>query len=137
MYDMNMVTTEQMAAFYNGLDLLSLCSYGEGFGVPSLEAQACGVPVAATDGSAMSELCGAGWLVSGTPFWSSGSGSWWVRPDVSDVEQAYEAAWQAREAGQMPALKKAAREFSMLYDVDRVFEDHMKPVLAELEKRIA
>lgn len=136
MYDMNMITQEQLAAFYRGLDVLSLCSYGEGFGLPLIEAQACGIPVVATDASAMSELCGSGWLVSGTPFWAPGHGAWWKRPDADDIEQAYEAAFLAREEGRMPALRQAARDFAMLYDVDRVFTQHMKPVLAGLESRL-
>jgi len=133
-YDMGLVTEEQMATWYRGLDILSLCSYAEGFGLPLAEAQACGIPVVTTDGSAMSELCGAGWVVSGTPFWANGHGAWWKRPDADDIDQAYEAAWQAREAGQLP--RKQARDFAMLYDADRVFTQFWKPVLAELEARI-
>ena len=133
MYDMGMITREMMATWYNGLDVLSMCSYAEGFGLPLIEAQACGVPVITTDGSSMSELCGAGWLVSGTPFWTNGHGAWWKRPDADDIEQAYEAAWQAREDGALP--KKPARDFAMLYDADQVFDQFWKPVLAELESR--
>ena len=40
MYDLGLITEEQMATWYNGLDVLSLCSYGEGFGLPLIEAQA-------------------------------------------------------------------------------------------------
>jgi glycosyltransferase involved in cell wall biosynthesis len=136
MYDMNMITQEQLVTWYNGLDVLSMASYGEGFGVPLIEAQSTGVPVITTDGSAMSELCGSGWTVSGSPFWAPGHGAWWRRPDAEDIEQAYEAAWQAREDGTMPVLKKAARDFALTYDIDRVFTQYMKPVLAELEARI-
>ena len=134
LYDTGAIGREQMATWYRGLDVLSLCSYGEGFGLPLIEAQACGVPVITTDGSAMRELCGTGWLVSGTPFWASGNGAWWVRPDVSDIDQAYEAAWQAREAGEMPG--KQARDFGLLFDADQVFRQFWNPCLEELEKRI-
>ncbi len=133
-YDMALVTEEMMAAWYNGLDVLSLCSYGEGFGLPLIEAQAVGVPVITTDASAMSELCGGGWLVSGTPFWSSGHNAWWKRPDATDIEQAYEAAYQARAEGRMP--EKPAYDFAQQYDIDRVFETYMVPALKEIEERI-
>ena len=53
-YDMGLIDEEAMATWYNGLDVLSLCSYGEGFGLPLIEAQSCGIPVITTDGSAMS-----------------------------------------------------------------------------------
>ena len=132
-YDTNLITREQLASWYRGLDVLSLCSYAEGFGLPLIEAQACGIPVITTDGSAMSELCGTGWLVSGTPFWANGHGAWWVRPDASDIEAAYEAAWQAREDGKMPA--KEARDFGLVFDSERVFTEYWKPVLEELEAR--
>lgn len=46
---------EQMAEFYNMLDLYVQCSICEGEGMPCNEAKACGVPVMAVDYSAMSE----------------------------------------------------------------------------------
>lgn len=133
MYDTGQITQEQMSAWYRGIDVLLLCSYGEGFGVPLIESQACGTPVICTDGSAMSELCGAGWLVSGTPDYEDGHQGWWKRPDADDIEAALEAAWQAKQDGTLP--KKPARDFAMLYDADRVFDVFWKPVLAELEDR--
>ena len=72
--------------------------------------------------------------VSGSPFWSQGHGAMWTRPDVTDIEAAYEAAWQARENGTMP--NAAAREFALTYDADLVAAQYWKPVLAELEQRI-
>jgi glycosyltransferase involved in cell wall biosynthesis len=113
-----------------------MASRGEGFGCPIVEAQSAGTPVICTDGSAMSELCGAGWVVSSTPDWEDGHCGWWQRPDVDDIEQAYEAAWQAREDGGMPALKKAARDYATLFDIDRVFQQYMIPVLGQIEDRI-
>jgi glycosyltransferase involved in cell wall biosynthesis len=129
-----LIGREQLATWYQGLDILSNCSYGEGFGLPVIEAQACGVPVVCTDCSAMSELCGAGWTVSGTPFWAPGSGSWWTRPTTSDIVDAYEAAWQAREDGTMPNAQ--ARAFAEQYDAGRVTTLYWKPVLADLESRV-
>lgn len=133
-YEMGIITGEQMATWYNGLDLLSMCSYGEGFGLPLIEAQACGIPVITTNAASMAELCGAGWTVSGTPFWAPGHGAWWIRPDVTEIEQGYEMAFQSREQGNLP--KKQAREFAMCYDADRVFKDFWVPCLKDLENRI-
>jgi glycosyltransferase involved in cell wall biosynthesis len=133
-YDMGMITREQLAVWYNGLDVLSLCSYAEGFGLPLIEAQACGVPVITTDGSAMSELCGSGWLVSGTPFWAPGHGAWWKRPDIDDIEQAYEMAFLARENGVLP--QKPAYDFAQQFDADKVFEQYWKPCLAAIQDKL-
>ena len=128
-----LIGREQLATWYRGLDILSNCSYGEGFGIPVLEAQASGVPVVVTDCSAMTELCGAGWLASGTPFWAPDHGAMWVRPDVADIDAAYEAAWQAREDGTLP--KAQARAFAEQFDADRVAALFWKPVLDELGDR--
>jgi glycosyltransferase involved in cell wall biosynthesis len=130
-YDLGLITEEQMAAWYNGLDLLTMCSYAEGFGLPLVEAAACGIPVVTTDASAMSELCGAGFLVSGTPWWSDGHTSVWKRPDISDIENAYEAAYAAREQGVLP--KKQACEFAAQFAADRVTETFWVPALERLE----
>lgn len=131
-YDLGLITEEAMAAWYNGLDILSLCSYGEGFGLPLIEAQACGVPVITTDASAMTELCGAGFLVSGTPFWSDGHTSMWTRPDISDIDMAYEAAYNAWRDGTLP--RQPAADFAAQFAADRVFEDFWVPALAQLEE---
>ena len=137
-YSMNLIDRPALASFYNGIDVLSQASYAEGFGLPLIEAQATGTPVICTDASAMSELCGAGWLVSGSPFWSNGHGAYWRRPDIDDLEQAYEAAYQAwQDAKAWAALKESARAFALNYEIDHVFHLYMKPVLAELEARIA
>jgi glycosyltransferase involved in cell wall biosynthesis len=133
-YAMALITREQQVAWYRGLDVLSNCSYGEGFGIAALEAQACGVPVILTNGHTGPELCGAGWLVSGSPDWAPGHGAEWVRPDITDIEAAYEAAWQARERGKMPT--GPAREFALQYDADRVVKEHWVPALDAIAERI-
>ena len=133
-YDLSLVSEEQMVSFYRGLDVLSLCSYGEGFGLPLVEAQACGIPVISTDASAMSELCGAGWLVSGTAYWTVGHQSWWIRPDAEDIYHAYVAAWKAREKGTLP--RQQARDFALQFDADHVFATFWEPVLHKLEEYI-
>ena len=135
-YDMGLYSREDMARWFRGLDVLSLCSYGEGFGLPLAEAQACGIPVITTLASAMTELCGSGWLVAGSDHWEEGHGSWWVRPDPASIEAGYEAAWQAREDGKMPALRARARTFALQYEVDAVFDQRWKPALDEIAERI-
>jgi glycosyltransferase involved in cell wall biosynthesis len=55
---------EEMAQIYNALDVHVLLSSGEGFGLPILEAMACGVPQAASNNTAIPEVLGdAGLLV--------------------------------------------------------------------------
>jgi glycosyltransferase involved in cell wall biosynthesis len=137
LYDTGQISNAQMAAWYRGLDVLSATSFGEGFGLGPLEAQACGTPAIVTDASAQSELCGSGWTVNSTLDWEDGHAAFWRRPDAQDVEQAFEAAWQAREDGQMPAMGESARAFGLRFSIDTIFEQYMRPVLAAIAERIA
>ena len=52
------VPTEDLPHLYNASQMLVLPSYYEGFGLPPLEAMACGVPVIVSDASAMPEVVG-------------------------------------------------------------------------------
>ncbi len=56
-----------MPYLYSAFDVLMNCTYGEGFGLPIIEAGACGIPSIVTDFSSMSELVqpDRGWLVPG------------------------------------------------------------------------
>ena len=133
-YTCGLIADEAMAEWFQCLDLYTGCSLAEGFGLPALEAQACGVPVVVTDGSAMTELCGSGWKVKGDPYWSAGHEAWWVRPSVKGILDAYEEAY-AEWPGD-DTRSKEAREFALQYDADTVFETYWRPVLAELEKMV-
>lgn len=134
-YVCGMVGRDLMAQWYQVLDVLSCCSLAEGFGLPILEAQACGTPVVVTDGSAMSELCGAGWKVKGQPIWAPGHVAWWMCPSVSGIIAAYEEAFA--EWPMNDTRRKEAREFAAGYDVDRVFHEFWLPALAALEDKMA
>ncbi|HSL84694.1 MAG TPA: glycosyltransferase family 4 protein, partial [Thermoanaerobaculia bacterium] len=57
------IPTSEMAALYSAMDVLLMVTKGEGFGIPIVEAQACGTSVIVGDWSAMPELCFAGWKV--------------------------------------------------------------------------
>lgn len=122
---------QTVAAIYNMFDVLAIPSMGEGFGIPLIEAQACGVPVITTDWTAMPELCGSGWLVDGDRWYDGTQRSFYKLPAVSEIDAALESAYQkARD----PGVKQKARVFAEQYDVDRVFEECWVPIMADLEK---
>jgi alpha-1,3-rhamnosyl/mannosyltransferase len=52
------VPEEDLSALYAGAALFVFPSLYEGFGLPVLEAMACGVPVACSDISSLLEVCG-------------------------------------------------------------------------------
>ena len=108
----------QMASIYSAMDVLLNPSLGEGFGIPILEAQACGVPVIVTEFTAMTEVCGAGWKVKGRPYWTAQK-SWQSIADVGHLvdalEECHDLSDEARKAlsrgGNRPrrGLRRTAR----------------------------
>lgn len=122
---------EDVAAMMGCADVLSNCSWGEGFGLPVLEAQACGTPVVVSDGSAMTELCGSGWKVDTQPYWHPYAESWWHAPIVKDIVRAWGNAY---EHARKPHMREKAREFALGYDVDTVLTQYWKPALEMLEQ---
>jgi glycosyltransferase involved in cell wall biosynthesis len=120
---------ERMAQIYSSLDVLLSPSAGEGFGIPVIEAQACGVPVIVSDFSAQPELCGSGWLVSGTKHYTP-IRSWQFAPDVADIYDALRQAYDSTDEH-----RKKARAHALQYDAKRVFTEHMLPALEQAQAR--
>ena len=125
---------KMMAHVYSSFDVLLNPAKGEGFGLPVLEAQACGVPCIVTDFSAMSEVCGAGWKVEYEREFTPQM-SWQALPHVSDIVDSLEACYRMPTAKRR-ALSVQARQHAERYDVRVVMEDHWLPALGEIEERL-
>ena len=71
-YTAGLITPEDLCDWYGCVDVLCMTTYGEGFGLPIVEAKACGTPVITTRCSSMEELnpTASRWTVSrfGTAF---------------------------------------------------------------------
>jgi hypothetical protein len=132
-YTSGMLTPAYLAGLYNCCDVVSNASYGEGFGLPILEAQACGVPVITTDCSAMSELTGAGWRVRGHRYWVPMHQAWWMAPDVDHLTRTLVKAYD----GEAAKRSARARDFALGYDADKVLVENWKPALESLEQWVA
>ena len=118
------IPTEVLAAIYSGMDVLLQTSLGEGFGIPAIEAQACGVPVILNNATAQTELCGDGWLTDNQPVWDDAQKSWWHTPAIPSIIEALEAAYQIGHGTSTQAVK-----FAKDYDADLVFRDYWVPAL--------
>ncbi len=128
-YRFNPLSPRTMAAAYSSMDVLLSPSTGEGFGIPILEAQACGTPAIVTDFSAMSEVCGSGWRVGGDPIWTSQM-SWQMRPNVEELVESLEAAHR-RPRAKVKADSDLALEHAAQYEVGKVFKEYMLPAINE------
>jgi len=133
-YARGMIGKDEMAHRYSALDVLLNATKGEGFGLPIVEAMACGVPVIVTDFTAMPELVseGAGWKVpvDGDCLTFSQE-SYQATPPVSGIHAALERAYL--EAG---GMREQARRGALAYDADVVTEQYWKPALEKIEKKL-
>jgi glycosyltransferase involved in cell wall biosynthesis len=116
-----------LAALYSAADVLLACSMGEGFGIPVIEAQACGTPVIVSNFSAQPELVGDGWLVDGQPFWDAAQKAWFFTPSVASILNALRASYEAPRG-----VSAKAVEFARQYDADAVYERFWKPAIKEI-----
>jgi len=121
-----------MATMYSALDVHVLVSKGEGFGIPIIEAQACGCPVIVGDWTAMSELCFSGQKIDpkdADPEYT-GLGAYQLKPRIRPIELAMHAEYLK------PSSRTRAVEAMKEYDVENVLRKHWIPVLAELNESV-
>lgn len=117
-----------LAALYTSADVLLAPSRGEGFGIPVIEAQACGTRVIVSDWTAQPELVADdSWKVGGQPEWDPLQGAWFFAPNVAEIVNALEAAYQAPRGASQTAM-----DFALNYDADVVFAEHWRPILKQI-----
>jgi glycosyltransferase involved in cell wall biosynthesis len=97
---------------------------GEGFGVPTIEAQACGTPVIVSNFSAQPELVGDGWIVDSQPWWNPLQEAWFCTPSVPDIVKSLNEAYEAKIKHSTKAVK-----FAEQYAAETVFDKYWKPIL--------
>lgn len=127
---MGMLDDRYMALAYQASDVLLNPCKSEGFGLPLVEAQMTGCPVAVTDFATTDELLFAGWKIAGQPDWSSGLNSWRVRVYIDSVVDALEEAYANRGNEK---LAQKARNGAMRFDNDTVFNQYWRPALKDIE----
>jgi glycosyltransferase involved in cell wall biosynthesis len=106
------VSPESLNAVYNLFDIMVLPSMGESFGLPVLEAMAAGVPVCATDCSALRELVsGRGELIA-VKDWVTmpWGGADYALADAEDMEGKLEQLH--RDADLRAQHRRAGREYA-------------------------
>jgi len=130
-------STQEMCKMYNAFDVFCLPSMGEGFGIPIIEAQACGVPVIVSDWTACAELCGSGWKVKIGKKIPTPLQAFQAYVDVDDLvwrmEEAY-LVWKDPMA--YAEMRTKARAFSMQYDWEHLVKDYWYPFMDWLWDRV-
>ena len=113
-----------MAQIYTRTDVLLSATAGEGFGLPVLEAQACGTRVIVSNFSAQPELVGDGWIVDVQPQWNPTQLSWFCTPMIASIVDALEAAYEAGGGHSEEGVT-----FAQDYRADDVFRDRWVPLI--------
>jgi len=125
-----------LTLIYNAADVLMACSMSEGFGIPIVEAQACGTPVVTTDFSAMPELVRWGYTVQVADWVWTPMNSYQAWPDVKDMQDKLERLYDAWEVcgGDWPMQKRIATQNAIHaeYDWDAIVRDQWAPLMAQL-----
>ena len=122
----------ELCELYNSFDVLLAASMGEGFGIPILEAQCCGIPVITTDFSSMPELTAAGWKARVLTKWFTPLVAHQVIPDPVSIAECMERAYEADRA----KLGKVGREFAMGYTWDKLVAEKWAPLLKQIAEEV-
>lgn len=137
------LTDEQMCQVYNAADCYVTNSTAEGFGMPLIESQSCGIPVIAPDNSAQTELVkDTGWLVDNIPDDVYCDIPVYLPtlqenpiPDQRSMLQKMETIYQLWENGELDQHGRNARKFALNYDWDNIMPTWFR-LLDQVENEI-
>jgi glycosyltransferase involved in cell wall biosynthesis len=115
--------SEFLAAVYTASDVLLAVSYGEGFGVPVVEAQACGTRVITSGFAATEDLAGPdSFIVGGQPFWDETQSSFFMIPFVQSIQDALKLAYEEPRG-----VSQSSIDFAANFDTVKVWNDKWLP----------
>lgn len=124
------MSDKYMRDMYCAFDVLLHTATSEGFGVPVVEAQACGVPVVASACSSVTELVTEGYTAKyASDFWINTISRIYL-PDVRSLTLMLETAYADWKTGRVD--HDAIRRSVMQYDQDAVYDTYWRPLLANV-----
>ena len=122
------ISQDVLAGFYTAMDVLLATSYGEGFGVPTVEAQSCGTRVIGSGWTATPDLVSSDcWLVDGQPVYDPGQMGWWQIPNVQSIINGLEAAYAVKGTRSQVSI-----DFAKQFDVETVWDNYWIPLWKKL-----
>jgi glycosyltransferase involved in cell wall biosynthesis len=125
-----------MSMLYNVADIYLGSTMGEGFGIPIIEAQACGTPVIVTNFSSMPELVRWGYKVNPADMFWTPMNSWQAWPDVRGITEALETLYaQWYDFGEQWPLAQRVKAQDAIHNEfawDIIVNDQWAPLMADL-----
>lgn len=122
------ISQEELAALYTAADVTLTTSYGEGFGLATIESQACGTPTITSGYAASQDLVGEdSYLIPGQPFWDEAQVAWYSIPSIKGIADALEMAYNERKGQKSEASVRFAKDF----DVEKVWKEKWMPLLKQ------
>lgn len=125
------IPQSEVATMLAASDVFVLPTRGEGFGVPIIEAQACGTPVITTNFAAGAELVGAGWKIGYEVEWTY-QNAFCAKPGIADLVDALEDAYQKRHNQD---IRTRALTFAQQFHLQNAFPKYWEPVFQTIAER--
>ena len=131
---------EQMAFIYNTSNVLMEASLGEGFGIPIIEAQACGTPVITQNFTAMPELIRYGTILEPKEYIYTQLDAFMAIPDVDAIIDALNenyTEWLDNDKQRdMEAAIASQDAIHEEFSWDVIVEKYWKPLFIELDTHV-
>ena len=128
-----------LAMMYNAADVFLGPSRGEGFGIPIIEAQACGTPVVVTNFSSMPELVRWGVAVDPSSLCWTYQDSFQAVPDVPGIAEAMLQLTEERRSlnGKLRQKRMETSEaIHQEFGWDSLVKDYWRPMLLDVLEHI-
>ena len=127
---------DYLTAMYGAADVLMAASMGEGFGIPIIEAQACGCPVITTNWTSMPELTFNGYTTQPVQRWWTPLNTWACVPSIANIIEALERIYTWQEDERLDHASFGVQKMCQDYDWDVCVSQYWAPFLERVEKDI-
>ena len=124
----NGVDDNHLAKIYNIFDLYVQCANSEGFGLPQVEAAACGIPIACTNYSAMEDIVknlGA-YGIKHSTYKELETGCDRAVPDIDDIVNLFNIFFSKNKSQINNAKDNTRKLFELNYNWDTTANEWMK-----------
>jgi glycosyltransferase involved in cell wall biosynthesis len=131
------IPDEEMAKIYRASDVLLNPAMGEGFGLPIVEAQACGTPVITQNVTSMTELTFNGRLIGPVSrVWIPKLNYWQYQASPQRILDALEELYALNDDQREVAGARGAEMVRDRFDWGYVAEQYWKPFLERVEAEL-